>query len=115
MGSPIWNVTMAVSGKEEERLNSSGTIGSSSARVKEISQSFKNKDPKATKILFCIVAIYFVCHTPWIIHRCVYYLDFDDRDLWLTITPIYQLALIFNSSINFVIYCLVGEDFKKEL
>ena len=55
------------------------TICSSSARVKEISQSFKNKDPKATKILFCIVAIYFICHTPWIIHRCVYYLDFDDR------------------------------------
>ena len=33
----------------------------------------------------------------------------------MTITPIYQLALMFNSSINFVIYCLVGEDFKKEL
>ena len=55
------------------------TICSSSARVKEISRSFNNKDPKATKILFCIVAIFFICHTPRIIYKCVYYLDFDDR------------------------------------
>ena len=39
---------------------------------------------------------------------------FFTRELWLTITPIYQLALMFNSSVNFVIYCLVGEDFKQE-
>ena len=55
------------------------TICSSSARVKEISRSFNNRDPKATKILFCIVAIFFICHTPRIIYKCVYYMDFDDR------------------------------------
>ena len=54
------------------------TIHSSTTRVKKISQSF-NRDPKATKILFCIVAIFFICHTPWIIYNCVYYMDFDDR------------------------------------
>ena len=55
------------------------TICSSSARVKEISRSFNSRDPKATKILFCIVAIFFICHTPRIINKCVYYMDFDDR------------------------------------
>ena len=55
------------------------TICSSSARVKEMSRSINNRDPKATKILFCIVSIFFICHTPRIIYKCVYYMDFDDR------------------------------------
>ena len=37
------------------------------------------------------------------------------RNIWLTIAPIYQLALMFNSSVNFVIYSILGKEFKEEL
>ena len=35
--------------------------------------------------------------------------------MWLTMTPIYQLAEIFTSATNFLIYCIVGGKFRKEL
>ena len=54
-------------------------ICSNSARLHNVNGSLSSKDPKATKILFCIVGVFFVCHTQRIIYKCFYYLDFEDR------------------------------------
>ena len=54
-------------------------ICSNSARLHNVNGSLSSKDPKATKILFCIVGVFFVCHTPRIIYKCFYYLDFEHR------------------------------------
>ena len=68
-------------------LNSSiiKVIYSNSARLHNVNETLIRKDPKATKILFCIVGVSFA-----------------------------SLALMFNSSVNFVIFCLVGKEFKEE-
>ena len=62
-------------------LNSSiiKVICSNSARLHYVNGTLISKDPKATKILFCIVGVSFVCHTPRIIYKCFYYLDLERR------------------------------------
>ena len=52
-----------------------------------------NKDPKATKTLFVIVAVFFVCHrhSPRILYSLLFYLDYSGQLLLLTITLIYQI------------------------
>ena len=54
-------------------------ICSNSARLHNVNGTLISKDPKATKILFCIVGVSFVCHTPRIIYKCFYYLDLERR------------------------------------
>ena len=55
-------------------------ICSNSARLHNVNGTLISKDPKATKILFCIVVgVSFVCHTPRIIYKCFYYLDLERR------------------------------------
>ena len=70
---------------------------------------------KTTQILFAVVTLFCICHSARICQRLLFYLDHEDTLLWLTITPIYQLAEIFTSATNFLIYCIVGGKFRKEL
>ena len=73
---------------------------------------------QTTKILLLIVSIFLICNIPDIIYKCLYHLGPSDdayRQSWYFIAPIKQLALMFNSSINSIIYCLVGNTFRKVL
>ena len=36
--------------------------------------------------------------------------DFEDK--WYFIVPIYKLAITFNSSVNFIIYCQLSGEFR---
>lgn len=72
------------------------------------------KDPKATKTLLVIVSVFLVCHAPRILYKFLHHFFPEQRLLSLTIIPVWQLALIINSSVNFLIYCFVGGKFRKE-
>ena len=79
------------------------------------SQSQLQQRSKSHQDLLVIVGVFLVCHMPRILYRLVYHLDYDNQSLWLTIVPIYQLALMINSAMNFFIYCLVGDQFQLEV
>ena len=77
-----------------------------------------------TKILLSIVAIFMICHAPCIVYKILWYFgcmdcteteDSNFRKKWFFITPIKKLFLMVNSSINCIVYCIVGEKFRKEL
>jgi neuropeptide Y receptor type 1 len=72
------------------------------------------KDARTTKMLFGIVCVFMVCHTPCIVYRILYYLDKADIDRWISLVPIYKLALMVNSSVNFLLYCLIGDKFRQD-
>jgi neuropeptide Y receptor type 1 len=72
------------------------------------------KDSRTTKILLSIVCVFMICHTPRIAYRILYYLDEADIDRWFSLVPIYKLALMVNSSVNFLIYCLIGDKFRQD-
>ena len=83
----------------------------------EIINKKKDKKRKATtKILFGIYFVFLLSHIP---SSIVYMLDHfgrseNVREKWYFLKPIEYLAVLFNSSINFVIYCLAGTKFRNE-
>ena len=85
-------------------------IYKSSVRLENFSHNY-NKDPKATNILLVTVGAFLACHTPRILYKLLFYFDYNNN-FWLNLTPISQLALVFNSAVNFFIYCLIGDNFK---
>ena len=62
-----------------------------------------------TKILLWIVFLYLFFSLPRFVARTT---DFY-RGVWLR--PTINLSLVCNSSVNFIIYCLCGSTFRKEL
>ena len=90
---------------------------SSKTDTNETINKKNNKKRKATtKILFGIFLIFLLSHIP---SSIVYILDHfwrkeGSREKWYFLKPIEYLAVIFNTSINFVIYCLVGTEFRNE-
>eukprot|EP00092_Neocalanus_flemingeri_P030218 GFUD01032797.1.p1 GENE.GFUD01032797.1~~GFUD01032797.1.p1 ORF type:complete len:317 (+),score=56.26 GFUD01032797.1:31-981(+) len=85
-----------------------------SKTVTEMGKTHQKNGRNTTKILFWIVLIFFVLHTPRIVYKSVFYMGSEDRSDWYGIRPVARLALIINSSSNFIIYCLVGKNFQKE-
>ena len=78
----------------------------------------------ATKILLGIVAIFMICHAPCVVYKILWYYGCIDcteieksnfRQQWFFITPIKKLFLVVNSSVNFIVYCMMGEKFRAEL
>jgi len=78
----------------------------------------------SSNILFCIVLIFLILHLPRVLYFSLYmymYILYDygsSLELlnyleWLS--QITRLALLMNSSINFVIYSLVGSNFRTEV
>ena len=66
-------------------------------------------------VLFLVVSIFVICHGLRIAYISL--LDFgssndDFEDKWYFIVPIYKLAITFNSSVNFIIYCQLSGEFK---
>ena len=73
------------------------------------------------KILFGIVLIFLVCHIPRVVTWSIYWIGDNGKcyvhpkaSHYLT-RPISNLTLIMNSSVNFVIYSMVGSNFRTEL
>ena len=79
-------------------------------------------------ILLCIVFVFFICHASRIfldvfefsnlesIIRCAGPRSVWHPGTWLQALPyVSHLMMILNSSINFIVYCLVGHTFRREL
>ena len=84
----------------------------------------KNSYALTAKILLVIVAIFMICHAPSVAYKILWYFgcmectDMEKsnfRGKWFFITPIKKLFLIINSSVNFIVYCIMGEKFRNEL
>ena len=78
----------------------------------------------ASKTLLMVVAAFMISHIPGIVNKFLYHLGCKDCTEeekteyisgWNLIHPIGNLGLIVNSSINFIIYCIVGTKFRDEL
>ena len=73
-----------------------------------------------SRILFCLVAMFLVLNTPRAIkvaHTLTLEFSHEKQEYppWIMIlAPIYKLCLMLNSSLNFVIYCLAGDNFRKQ-
>ena len=73
------------------------------------------------RILFWLVTIFFILNTLRAI-KVAYSLtsvllgkEHQPKPNWINIiSPIYKLCLMLNSSLNFIIYCLAGENFRKQ-
>merc|ERR1712179_693471 len=86
--------------------------------TKEATQLRKTHDKQGantTKILFWIILIFFVLHSPRVVYKFLFYLGPKDKTTWYWVRPVAKLALITNSSANFLIYCMVGKNFRTEL
>ena len=73
------------------------------------------REEKSTKILFCVVLVFLFAHLPRVALKFLYLLDQDHENSWYWVRPVSRLALTINSSVNFVIYAMVGRNFRTEL
>ena len=100
--------------------------GSIAAKINVISKQMdgaknnqqRSQKSSSTKILFAIVAIFLICHIPSLVFKLLYHLGSEDaefREKWYFLAPIKRLALMINSSVNFIIYCLVGSKISSEV
>lgn len=85
----------------------------------------QRKEMNLCLILLCIVLVFFLCHAARITLD-VY--EFSNVELVISCWPPYvpatwaqglsyisHLMMILNSSVNFIVYCLVGHTFRREL
>ena len=66
----------------------------------------------STRILLGIVLLFLLCFTPRVVYKCFYYLSTLDRADWYSVSPLYKFGLVLNSSANFILYCLIGTEFR---
>jgi len=92
--------------------------GSIIAAVRRSNNLQKTKDRSeghTTKILFCIVIIFIILHLPRVIFLFQFFYDLVyTNSSWFWSKSLVNLSLIMNSSVNFVIYSLVGSKFREE-
>lgn len=69
----------------------------------------EEKEIGLAMMLICVVAIFFVCNILALIANILEYFDIVIPSL----VRVSNLLVTFNSSINFVIYCIFGQKFKK--
>ena len=89
-------------------------INKTSEKVKNLGRSHQRKGMNSTKILFWIVLMFLTFHIPRVIYKCLFYLGPENRSTWYWVEPYSRLSLICNSSLNFVVYCMVGKNFRRE-
>jgi len=94
-----------------------GSIVAAIKRSKNFQGTQDKREGNSTKILFLIVIIFFILHIPRAIVNLIYFLFryLNVPSFWLWIIPIARFALLLNSSVNFMIYSLVGSNFRAEL
>jgi len=86
-----------------------GSIIVAVQRSSNFQRTQNRSEQNTTNILFCIVIIFLILHIPRVFIAIFYRGSF--RMLFST----ERLALIMNSSVNFIIYSLVGSNFRTEL
>ena len=84
--------------------------------MKNIGSSSKERVLDSGLVLISVVVIFLFCWTPTI----VFYFCFDvykavNNDFKYSINNISYCAIIFNSSSNFFIYCLVGKRYRQHV
>ena len=88
------------------------------------SERRQRKEINLCLILLAIVMVFFLCHAARIIIDVYEFTNVEKvilcqpwiPDFWaLALTKISHLTMIINSSVNFVVYCLVGYTFRREL
>ena len=89
-------------------------ISYSSRMVSEF--RFEQEKPygNSTRILLGIVLLFLLCFTLRVVYKCLYYLSPEDKADWYAVSPLSEFGLVLNSSANFILYCLIGTDFRKE-
>ena len=81
-----------------------------------VRKSIRNRGT-ATKTLLVVAAVFLLSKLPCITCKLLYYLGSEEDDFrskWYFMMPVKKLILMVNSSINFIIYCMVGTKFQKE-
>ena len=90
-------------------------INRTSKLVTEMGNPHQKQVANTTKILFCIVMSFLFLNTPRMTYKILVRLGPEDKSGWFWLRPVSRLALISNSSANFVIYSLLGRNFRKEV
>ena len=86
-----------------------GSIIVAVKRSSNCQRAQNRSEQTTTNILFCIVIIFLILHIPRVLYRCLV----NNESIWM-FHSLERLALIMNSSINFIIYSLVGSNFRTE-
>ena len=89
-----------------------GSIIVAVKRSSNCQRTQNRSEQNTTNILFCIVIIFLILHIPRVLFRSL--LSFASGSFRMLLY-IERLALIMNSSVNFIIYSLVGSNFRTEL
>jgi len=74
-------------------------------------------DGNSTKILFWVIFVFLILHVPRVSFVFVYFLDHVEDAMdskWHLVPPITRLSLTLNSSVNFIIYSMIGRKFRAE-
>ena len=82
----------------------------------EWSKSTIKKRRTTTKILLGIFLVVLCCRVPTVVVQILSHFDDpDNKSQWYFMKPIEYLAVTLNSSLNFLIYCYVGTEFRDTL
>ena len=90
------------------------TIFKTTKGATQLRKTHNKQGANTTKILFWIVLIFLVLHSPRVVFKFLFYFG-PEKTTWYWVRPVAKLALITNSSVNFLIYCMVGKNFRTEL
>jgi len=89
-------------------------------RSRNLQRTQNRIEGNSSSILFCIVIIFLILHLPRVLYFSLFILNTYGSGLeflnyldWLL--QVSRMALLMNSSINFVIYSLVGSNFRTEV
>ena len=80
------------------------------------SKSTIKKRRTTIKILLGLFSVVLCCRVPTVVVQILsHFGDPDDKSQWYFMKPIEYLAVTLNSSLNFLIYCYVGTEFRDTL
>ena len=90
-------------------------------RRREKSKRGNSFQEKQTTLILLTVSFSFLIFLMWqCAAQCFWIMGFEDKNLsnWLILDQFYDfglLGIVFNSSSNFMLYCLTGKEFRKEI
>jgi len=77
----------------------------------------KRPGNNVTRMLITVSMMFMACQIPAMVYNVAYSIGVDKHDSfgWNALSEVRNFLVTFNSAINFVIYCLVGRKFKRNL